>query len=153
MSANPIEDNTTPKATGSLEELFRHHLGEEAAVPPRPMLWDQIDNSLLMRQNETYRKRLAATRWVAAASLLLATLAGTGWWASRDGRPAGSQLATTTRPAGAMAPPSTADAPAARRPRTTAPLNTAAATTSAAAAARGTLGTTTAAHRPGFGRG
>lgn len=85
MSANPIDKNSTPKATGSLEELFRHHLGEEAAVPPRPMLWDQIDNSLLIRQNEVYRKRLAATRWVAAASLLLATLAGTGWWAGRDG--------------------------------------------------------------------
>ena len=84
MSANPIEGNPTPKPTGSLEELFRHHLGEEAAVPPRPMLWDQIDNSLLIRQNETYRRRLAATRWVAAASLLLATLAGTGWWSLRD---------------------------------------------------------------------
>ena len=83
MSANPIENNPTPKTTGSLEELFRHHLGEAAAVPPRPMLWDQIDNSLLIRQNETYRRRLVATRWVAAASLLLATLAGSGWWASR----------------------------------------------------------------------
>ncbi|WP_460504252.1 hypothetical protein, partial [Hymenobacter agri] len=76
MSANPIENNDTPKTTGSLEELFRHHLGEEAAVPPRPMLWDQIDNSLLIRQNEQYRRRLVATRWVAAASLLLASLAG-----------------------------------------------------------------------------
>ncbi|MBF9141225.1 hypothetical protein [Hymenobacter properus] len=99
MSANPIDDNTTPKATGSLEDLFRHHLGEEAAVPPRPMLWDQIDNSLLVRQNETYRKRLTATRWVAAASLLLATLAGTGWWAQHDGGFRGAEVAKVTAPA------------------------------------------------------
>ncbi|WP_152559992.1 hypothetical protein [Hymenobacter sp. IS2118] len=97
MSTNPIEDNSTPKPTGSLEDLFRHHLGEEAAVPPRPMLWDQIDNSLLVRQNETYRRRLAATRWVAAASLLLATLAGTGWWASHTAEMTGAEVATTIR--------------------------------------------------------
>lgn len=98
MSANPIDKNSTPKTTGNLEELFRHHLGEEAAVPPRPMLWDQIDNSLLIRQNETYRRRLAATRWVAAASLLLATLAGAGWWATREARFGGDAAATATRP-------------------------------------------------------
>ncbi|MCC3151939.1 PorT family protein [Hymenobacter sp. BT770] len=103
MSVNPIEDNSTPKPTGSLEDLFRHHLGEEAAVPPRPMLWDQIDNSLLIRQNETYRRRLAATRWVAAASLLLATLAGTGWWAHRASDMAGTEVATATRARGASA--------------------------------------------------
>jgi hypothetical protein len=97
MSANPIDDNATPKTTGSLEELFRHHLGEEATVPPRAMLWDQIDNSLLIRQNETYRKRLAATRWVAAASLLLATLAGTGWWSLRDSHLGRSEMATTSQ--------------------------------------------------------
>ncbi|MDB5270193.1 MAG: hypothetical protein JWP58_3233 [Hymenobacter sp.] len=99
MSVNPIEDNTTPKTTGSLEELFRHHLGEEAAVPPRPMLWDQIDNSLLIRQNETYRRRLVATRWVAAASLLLATLAGTGWWANRADVLGGAAMAVNGRSA------------------------------------------------------
>ena len=99
MSANPIEDNATPKTTGSLEELFRHHLGEEAAVPPRPMLWDQIDNSLLIKQNESYRRRLVATRWVAAASLLLATMAGTGWWAGRTGLVGGPEMATATGPA------------------------------------------------------
>jgi hypothetical protein len=93
MSVNPIDDNSTPKTTGSLEELFRHHLGEEAAVPTRPMLWDQIDNSLLIRQNEVYRKRLVATRWVAAASLLLATLAGTGWWAGRNELLGGAEMA------------------------------------------------------------
>ena len=99
MSANPIDKNATPNPTGSLEDLFRHHLGEEAAVPPRPMLWDQIDNSLLIRQNETYRRRLAATRWVAAASLLLATLAGTGWWASRYNGIGSAEVASTSRPA------------------------------------------------------
>ncbi len=97
MSANPIDKNPTPNTTGSLEELFRHHLGEEAAVPPRPLLWDQIDNSLLIRQNEIYRRRLVATRWVAAASLLLATLAGTGWWAHRAADLAGAEMATTNR--------------------------------------------------------
>ena len=95
MSANPIDENATPKTTGSLEELFRHHLGAEAAVPPRPLLWDQLDNALLLRQNEMYRRRLAATRWVAAASLLLATLAGTGWWSRRDAHPAGTEIAAT----------------------------------------------------------
>ena len=99
MSANPIDKNPTPDSTGSLEDLFRHHLGEEAAVPPRPLLWDQIDNSLLIRQNETYRRRLVATRWVAAASLLLATLAGTGWWASRYADSGGAEVATTGQPA------------------------------------------------------
>lgn len=101
MSANPIDKNSTPKPTGSLEELFRHHLGDEAAVPPRPVLWDQIDNSLLIRQNETYRRRLAATRWVAAASLLLATLAGAGWWATREARFGGAATATVAAPADA----------------------------------------------------
>ena len=99
MSVNPIEETTTPKATGNLEELFRHHLGEEAAVPPRPMLWEQIDNSLLLRQNEQYRSRLVVTRWVAAASLLLATLAGTGWWAGRSGLMGGPEMAATARTA------------------------------------------------------
>ncbi|ALW84646.1 hypothetical protein AUC43_05850 [Hymenobacter sedentarius] len=79
-------------------------------MPPRPMLWDQIDNSLLIRQNETYRRRLAATRWVAAASLLLATLAGTGWWAHRASDMAGTEVATATRATGASAT-SNANAP------------------------------------------
>ena len=99
MSTNPIDKKSTPNPTGSLEDLFRHHLDEEATVPPRPMLWDQIDNSLLIRQNEIYRRRLAATRWVAAASLLLATLAGTGWWASRFASSGSAGVATTVQSA------------------------------------------------------
>jgi hypothetical protein len=83
MSANSIDSTNTDKPTGSLEDLFRHHLAE-AAVPPRPMVWEQIDNSLLQRQNEQYRRRLSATRWVAAASIAIASLTGAGWWATRD---------------------------------------------------------------------
>lgn len=79
-SSNP-SDHDADLPQGSLEDLFRYHLAH-AEAPPRPMLWEQIDTALLVRQNETYRRRLAATRWVAAASLLLATLAGgAGWWA------------------------------------------------------------------------
>jgi len=69
--------------TGSLEDLFRQHLAE-AEVPVRPMLWEQIDNSLLIEQNALYRRRLTITRWVAAASLALASLAGGGWWAAQQ---------------------------------------------------------------------
>lgn len=80
-----------PPPKGSLEELFRHHLleSEAAAVPPRPLVWDQIDNSLLLAQNEKYRRRLLVHRWGMAASLLLASLAGGGWWHSQ-------QVATAT---------------------------------------------------------
>lgn len=71
---------------GSLEELFRHHLleSEAAAVPPRPLVWEHIDNSLLLAQNEKYRRRLLAYRWGMAASLLLAALGGGGWWHSQQ---------------------------------------------------------------------
>ena len=136
MSTNPIDQNATPKPTGNLEELFRHHLGEEAAVPPRPMLWDQIDNSLLIRQNETYRRRLAATRWVAAASLLLASLAGTGWWVGRDA------LLTSNGVAGVVSPAATrtgadaaATAPTGAGRRTTSTTSTTSATNAATIAA------------------
>ncbi|RYY18285.1 MAG: hypothetical protein EOO36_08560, partial [Cytophagaceae bacterium] len=75
-----------PPPKGSLEELFRHHLleSEAAAVPPRPLVWDHIDNSLLLAENEKYRRRLLAHRWGMAASLLLAALAGGGWWHSQQ---------------------------------------------------------------------
>jgi len=94
MSVNPIDPTNTDKPSGSLEELFRHHLAD-AAVPPRPMLWEQIDNSLLQQQNESYRRRLNAMRWVAAASLLLASLTGTGWLAMRDAVSNSNRLAST----------------------------------------------------------
>jgi hypothetical protein len=78
--------NPQPPTKGSLEELFRQHLleSEAAAVPPRPMVWEQIDNSLLLAQNEKYRRRLLVHRWAVAASLLLAMLAGGGWWHSQQ---------------------------------------------------------------------
>ncbi|MGI4862951.1 MAG: hypothetical protein ACRYFZ_03455 [Janthinobacterium lividum] len=78
--------HSQPPPKGSLEELFRHHLleSEAAAVPPRPLLWDQIDNSLLLAENEKYRRRLLVHRWGMAASLLLAAMAGGGWWHSQQ---------------------------------------------------------------------
>ena len=88
---------------GSLEDLFRHHLleSEAAAVPPRPQVWEQVDNHLLLAQNEKYRRRLVAYRWAMAASLLLASLAGGGWWRSQQGSaPAGTLAQATKQPAG-----------------------------------------------------
>ncbi len=78
--------HSQPPPKGSLEDLFRHHLleSEAAAVPPRPAVWEHIDNSLLLAQNERYRRRLLVHRWSLAASLLLATLAGGGWWHSQQ---------------------------------------------------------------------
>ncbi|RZK62350.1 MAG: hypothetical protein EOO59_02790 [Hymenobacter sp.] len=87
-----------PPPKGSLEELFRHHLleSEAAAMPPRPLVWEHLDNSLLLAQNEKYRRRLLAYRWGMAASLLLATLAGGGWWHSQQA--ATATLARTPAP-------------------------------------------------------
>jgi hypothetical protein len=92
-----MENQEPTKPTGNLEELFRHHLGE-AVVPPSAYVWEQVDNALLVAQNETYRRRLVVTRWVAAASLLLATLAGTGWWLQRDFQPAGLATSPSGQP-------------------------------------------------------
>jgi hypothetical protein len=86
---------------GSLEDLFRHHLleSEAAAVPPRPQVWEHLDNRLLLAQNEKYRHRLATYRWAVAASLLLASLAGGGWWHSQQPSvPATATLARATLP-------------------------------------------------------
>ncbi|MGI4835267.1 MAG: hypothetical protein ACRYFK_17570 [Janthinobacterium lividum] len=92
-----------PSPQGSLEELFRHHLlaSEAAALPPLPHVWEQLDNSLLLAQNERYRRRLAAYRWAMAASLLLAALAGGGWWRSQTSQPAPTLAAAS--PAGSSA--------------------------------------------------
>jgi hypothetical protein len=94
-----MNPSTPPK--GSLEELFRHHLleSEAAAVRPRPQVWEQVDNSLLLAQNEKYRRRLLAYRWAMAASLLLASLAGGGWWHSQHNAALAPSLAqATTQP-------------------------------------------------------
>jgi hypothetical protein len=97
--------STPPK--GSLEDLFRHHLleSEAAAVRPRPQVWEQVDNSLLLAQNEKYRRRLLAYRWAMAASLLLASLAGGGWWRSQHNAALTPSLAQATRPAANGASP------------------------------------------------
>jgi hypothetical protein len=91
-----MNPSTPPK--GSLEDLFRYHLleSEAAAVPPRPQVWEQVDNSLLLAQNEKYRRRLTAYRWAVAASLLLASMAGGGWWHSQRQAPATATLAQAT---------------------------------------------------------
>ncbi|MDJ0363787.1 outer membrane beta-barrel protein [Hymenobacter sp. H14-R3] len=99
-----MNPSTPPK--GSLEDLFRHHLleSEAAAVPPRPQVWEHLDNRLLLAQNEKYRHRLAAYRWAVAASLLLASLAGGGWWHSQQqAAPTAATLAVAT-PAAAGRP-------------------------------------------------
>jgi hypothetical protein len=91
-----MNPSTPPK--GSLEDLFRHHLleSEAAAVPPRPLVWEHLDNRLLLAQNEKYRRRLAAYRWAVAASLLLASLAGGGWWHSQQAAAPTATLAQAT---------------------------------------------------------
>ncbi|AMR28425.1 hypothetical protein A0257_15880 [Hymenobacter psoromatis] len=113
---NPL---TPPK--GSLEDLFRHHLleSEAAAVTPRPQVWEQLDNSLLLAQNEQYRRRLRVHRWAIAASLLLASLAGGGWWHSQQSPTASLATATPAELPGvaaarrAVATPGLATAPTA----------------------------------------
>lgn len=107
-SSSPA-DHDANRPQGSLEDLFRHHLAH-AEAPPRPMLWEQIDTALLVRQNETYRRRLAATRWVAAASLLLATLAGGASWWTHQAPPGGPVAAAAPSPSASR---STAGAPGA----------------------------------------
>ena len=81
----PSAPNTPPNphdqrpTTGSLEDVFRQKFAE-AEVTPRASLWDQLDHELLVQQNDTYRRRLALHRWVAAACVLL--LLGGGVWAT-----------------------------------------------------------------------
>ena len=78
-SANKNTPPPAPRPTGDLEYLFRQRLGE-AEVPPRLLLWEQLDHDLLVQQNEAYRRRLVTYRWLAAACVLL--LLGGGGWAS-----------------------------------------------------------------------
>ncbi|WP_400192308.1 hypothetical protein [Hymenobacter sp. B81] len=81
----PSTDNTPEqRSTGSLEDLFRQKLAE-AEVTPRADVWDRLDHELLLRQNEGYRRRLGAWRWVAAAACLVATFSG-GAWLTQQGR-------------------------------------------------------------------
>lgn len=68
-----------PRPTGDLEHLFRQTFAE-AEIQPRTNLWEQLDHELIVQQNDSYRKRLAVHRWVAAACLLLAL--GFGGWAA-----------------------------------------------------------------------
>jgi hypothetical protein len=129
-----MNPSTPPK--GSLEDLFRFHLleSEAAAVAPRPQVWEQVDNSLLLAQNEKYRRRLAAYRWAVAASLLLASLAGGGWWQSQRQAPTTGTLAQATTPP--------ADQPGlatARRAATAPLLNSTQASANAALAAGATI--------------
>ncbi|GAB3637624.1 hypothetical protein GCM10027422_32140 [Hymenobacter arcticus] len=122
-----MNPSTPPK--GSLEDLFRHHLleSEAAAVPPRPQVWEHIDNRLLLAQNEKYRHRLAAYRWAVAASLLLASLAGGGWWHSQQqDSPTTATLARATSAAADRPGLATARRAATATPlATTAPLGSA----------------------------
>ena len=112
--------HSQPPPQGSLEELFRHHLleSEAAAVPPRPLVWEHIDNSLLLAQNEKYRRRLLVYRRSLAASLLLAALAGGGWWQSQRAATATLASANAQREAArravarAVAPSARSAAPA-----------------------------------------
>jgi len=133
-----MDSQSPPK--GSLEELFRHHLleSEAAAVPPRPLMWDQIDNSLLLAENKKYRRRLLVHRWGMAASLLLAALAGGGWWHSQQ--LTSPNLATTTG-ADSAAHTAIATATTARQLRTVASQGTTAASTATALPLAGTART------------
>jgi hypothetical protein len=102
------------------------------------MVWEHIDNSLLLAQNEKYRRRLLVHRWGMAASLLLATLAGGGWWHSQ-------QVATATlasanaRHEAARRAVAGAVAPATRATSGAAPAHSAALPQGGTDAATGTL--------------
>jgi len=120
---------TPPK--GSFEDLFRHHLaGEAAAVPPRAQVWEQLDNRLLLAENARYRRRLQTHRWALAASLLLASLAGGGWWQSQRTAPNGPASTSLASAKPTIAGPSATALAAARRaaglPRLGSPVSPAA---------------------------
>ncbi|MBO0357095.1 hypothetical protein J0X19_03980 [Hymenobacter sp. BT186] len=92
---NPTPD---PRPTGDLEHLFRQKFAE-AEVTPRAGLWEQLDHELLVEQNNTYRRKLAWHRWVAAACLLL-FFSASGWailhkWQDTTSGLAGRSASTT----------------------------------------------------------
>ncbi|WP_324675477.1 hypothetical protein [Hymenobacter sp. GOD-10R] len=70
--------SSADQPTGDLEHLFRQKFAE-AEVTPRRNVWEQIDHELLVRQNESYRRRLVQQRWIAAACIMLVLAAST--WA------------------------------------------------------------------------
>ncbi|UYZ62834.1 hypothetical protein [Hymenobacter weizhouensis] len=108
----PSAPNSTPNPhdqhprTGSLEDVFRQKFAE-AEVTPRASLWEQLDHELLVQQNDTYRRRLAVHRWVAAACLLL-LLGGGGWatwrqWAQNASAELAAQASGNANPSAATA--------------------------------------------------
>ncbi|OUJ75123.1 hypothetical protein BXP70_03605 [Hymenobacter crusticola] len=76
-----------------MEHLFRQKFAE-AEVMPRRNVWEQIDHDLLVRQNESYRRRLVQQRWIAAACIMLVVAAST--WAVRLNFSPKASLATVT---------------------------------------------------------
>jgi len=105
----PSENNSTPPSdqpAGDLEFLFRQKFAE-AEVPPRASLWEQLDHDLVVGQNETYRRRLAAYRWTAAASVLLLLSFGS-WFGWHYGTTSGglpelvATMPSATSPAGQL---------------------------------------------------
>lgn len=101
-SANNHTPNE-PRPTGDLEHLFRQKLGE-AEVAPRQHVWEQLDHELLVRQNDSYRRRLLLHRWVAAACALL--VLGCGSWLllyNATHLPPSTEIVATTRPEEATA--------------------------------------------------
>ncbi|MBC6606251.1 hypothetical protein H8B13_05420 [Hymenobacter sp. BT188] len=105
-------NNHTPnesRPTGDLEHLFRQKLGE-AEVAPRQHVWEQLDHELLVRQNDSYRRRLLLHRWIAAACALL--VLGCGSWLllhNATHLPPSTEIAATTRPAEETTAEATAD--------------------------------------------
>ncbi|QDA60671.1 hypothetical protein [Hymenobacter jejuensis] len=97
LSAN--NNTPDPQSTGDLEHLFRQKFAD-AEVAPRFQLWEQLDHELLVRQNETYRRRLLLHRWLAAACVLFMLSVG-GWFGLRSGRslaPQGELASQRTAP-------------------------------------------------------
>jgi hypothetical protein len=91
--------SSADQPTGDLEHLFRHKFAE-AEVMPRRNVWEQIDHELLVRQNESYRRRLVQQRWIAAACIMLVLAAST--WAVRLNMFQHAEVATVGKQNGAI---------------------------------------------------